>query len=76
MRLLQQAKNPHTGIRYKLLFDSRKWEWQIRAKDNMETSWILLCLFMDLDLAELHFRALTCKLEVNAHKTFEMEEMP
>ena len=76
MRLLKHKRNPHNGVLYRLIFDSREWEWIIYAAGEAEPSWVRLCKFNDLDLAELHFRALTCKLEVNAHKTFEMEEMP
>ena len=76
MRLLKHKRNPHNGILYRLIFDSREWEWIIYAAGEAEPSWVRLCTFNDLDLAELHFYALTHKIEVNASTTFEIKEMP
>lgn len=55
MRLLQYATNHSTGVRYQLLFDSREWEWVVRAKDHIEPKWVTICRFTNLDLAEEYF---------------------
>lgn len=75
MRLLRHKQNPHTGIRYRLFFDSREWEWILYAKDDTEPKYVRLCTFTDLDAAELHFHTLTRINRGKPPKQFEMEEM-
>lgn len=76
MNLLRHGTNPHTGIRYWLLFDSRIWEWFIQARDEEHNRWVRLCWFEDLDLAELHFLTLTRKKGVKVRQIPDMEEFP
>lgn len=74
MRLIEHKANPHTNVRYRLIFDSRQWRWVLYAKDEWEPVWVRICWFYQLDAAELHFNSLTCKIGVKPHKPFEMED--
>lgn len=75
MKLLRQKVNPHSGIKYRLLFDSREWEWILCAREYTESKWVTMWRFMDLDKAELHFHTLTRINKGKLPKPFEMEKM-
>lgn len=76
MKLLRQKVNPHSRIKYRLLFDSREWEWILCAREYTESKWVTMWRFMDLDKAELQFNILTRKIQGVIKQTFKMEDLP
>ena len=58
MKLVVQGANQYNGCRYRVLFDSRQWEWIVQATDKIEVQWVTLCTIWDEDKAVEHFNNL------------------